>query len=91
MSFDGCYGITKIKRTKCAKRKLNVRAYYRSRANVREVRLYVNGRRAATSKRSPFKFSKSVLKYREGRKKLTLRAVYKDGKVAKKSTVFKVC
>ncbi|MBI5311386.1 MAG: hypothetical protein HZB14_10240, partial [Actinobacteria bacterium] len=91
MSFEGCYGITKIKRTKCAARRLNVRAYFRSRALIREVRLYINGRRVATSKRVPFKFSESVRRYQPGRKRLMLRAIYKDGKVVKRSTVFKVC
>lgn len=90
MSFAGCYGVTRIFRTKRPSKKLRVRAYYRSRSKVREVRLYVNGHLAAKSKRSPFRFTKSVRKYRPGRKRLTLLVYYDDGAIAKRSTVFRV-
>jgi hypothetical protein len=91
LSWAGCYGITTIRSTKCAKRTLNVKAYYRSRPNIRKVRLYVNGRLAQTRVKAPFKFKKSVRRYHKGRKKLTLRAFYKDGTVVKKSARFKRC
>lgn len=89
--FGGCYGILTFRRTRCAKRYLNVRPTYRSASEIAKVRLYINGRKVATKTRMPFKFKIPMRNFKKGRKHLMLRLFYKDGTVVRRRTVFRRC
>ncbi len=91
LSYEGCYGITAVKFTKCAKQTLRVKAFYRSRNNLKAVRMYINGRRTILQTREPFAFKKNVRPFHRGRKRLTLLAFYKDGTIVRKTVYFKRC
>lgn len=90
-NFKPCYGVRSITRTRIARKAVRVSPQYRSRSQIRYARLYINGRKVQTSKHSPFRFkAQSVRKYKQGLKRIVVRAFYKDKTVMRRSSIFRV-
>lgn len=91
LKANNCFGIQKLRRFGCVYRLLRFQPTYTSRARIKRVYLYIDGRRAAVAKHVPFQFRKSVRKISKGRHKFKLKAVYDDGTVSIKKSTFKRC
>ncbi|MFY9488662.1 MAG: hypothetical protein WAP35_08220 [Solirubrobacterales bacterium] len=91
LKFDPCPGMRIARLKKCVSKTLRISPKYRDRKKIRYVRFYINGKRKATVKRSPFRFKTSVAGYKKGRHKTLVRAVYTNKKVAKAKPSFKRC
>lgn len=86
-----CFGIQKLRRFNCVYRLLRFQPTYTSRARVRRVSLSIDGRRVATATHQPFQFRVPVRKFKRGKHRMMLRALYDDGTVSKKRSSFKRC
>ncbi len=97
LNMANCFGIQTLKPySKCLWNKLPVHPNYQSRARVRNVRLYIDGKLKRSTSTSPFRFDLKLrnlkLKKRSGgRHQLSLKATYDDGTVSIKRTAFKTC
>lgn len=91
LTAANCFGIQKLRSFKCVYRLLRFQPTYTSRARIRTVKLTIDGKRAAVARRAPFQFRVGVKKYKLGKHKLKLRAVYDDGTVSEKKSTFKRC
>jgi len=97
LNMANCFGIQTLKKySKCLHRKLPIRPNYQSRSRLKNVVLYVDGKRKSKAKKRPFRFNprlkKLKLKKKKGnRHKFVLKATYDDGTISKKTATFKVC
>jgi hypothetical protein len=95
MNLTNCFGIQTLKKyKKCLRKKLPIRPNYQSRVRVKNVVLKIDGKKKATTKRSPFRFELKIKKLKLKKKKthkIELKATYDDGTISKKTVNFKVC
>lgn len=91
LTAANCFGIQKLRSFKCVYRLLRFQPTYTSRARISTVKLTIDGKRAVVARRAPFQFRVGVKKYKLGKHKLKLRAVYDDGTVSEKKSTFKRC
>ncbi|MGH2958455.1 MAG: hypothetical protein ACRDKE_02540 [Solirubrobacterales bacterium] len=95
MNLTNCFGIQTLKKyKKCLRKKLPIRPNYQSRVRVKNVVLKIDGKKKATTKKSPFRFELKINKLKLKQKKthkIELKATYDDGTISKKTVKFKVC
>ncbi|MBJ7354709.1 MAG: hypothetical protein JHC98_07780 [Thermoleophilaceae bacterium] len=95
MNLTNCFGIQTLKKyKKCLRKKLPIHANYQSRVRVKSATVKIDGKKKATSRKSPFRFDLKIEKLKLKNKKthsLELKAVYDDGTISKKRVKFKVC
>ncbi len=97
LNMANCFGIQTLKPyKKCLLKKLPIRPNYQSRVRVKSVVLKIDGKKKATTKKSPFRFNLKIkklgLKKKRGNKHtLELRATYDDGTLSTKRTTFRTC
>jgi hypothetical protein len=91
-SFYKCKKV-KVKRLRCVRKVLKVAPTYQSRSSLKRAVLYINGKKAQTQTRlkTKFIFKKNVKDLANGKKKITVRAFYKDGHKSKASSTFRKC
>ncbi len=86
-----CFGIQKLRRFKCVYRLLRFQPTYTSRARITSVGLSVDGHHVAKSTHKPFQFRVPAAKFKPGKHKMTLHALYDDGTVSVKKSRFRRC
>lgn len=94
LSAASCFGIQKLRSFRCVYRVLRFQPTYTSRARIKNVVLYVDGKKRATAKRVPFQFrvtGRTLKKIKVGKHKIKLKATYDDKSVSVKESHFKRC
>lgn len=91
LSGTPCFGIQKLRTFKCVYKLLRFQPTYTSRARVKKVVLYVDGKKIATVNKGKFQFRVAAKKFKKGKHKFELRATYDDGTVSKKQSRFRRC
>jgi hypothetical protein len=95
MNLANCFGIQTLKKyKKCLRKKLPIHPNYQSRVRVKSVVAKIDGKKKASTKKSPFRFDLKIEKLKLKNKKkhtLELKATYDDGTVSKKKVTFRVC
>lgn len=86
-----CFGIQKLRSFKCVYRLLRFQPTYTSRARIKSVGLSIDRHHVATSTHRPFQFRVPVAKFKPGKHKITLRALYDDGTISEKRSSFTRC
>lgn len=91
LNASDCFGIQKFRTFKCIYRVLRFQPTLTSRARVKQVALYVDGKRIKVNKKSPFGFKIRAKRFKKGLRRMELRATYDDGTVSKKKSRFRRC
>ncbi|MBJ7354707.1 MAG: hypothetical protein JHC98_07770 [Thermoleophilaceae bacterium] len=97
LNMKNCFGIQQLKRyPACLHKKLPIHPNYQSRSRLRTVTVKIDGKKKASSTRSPFRFDLKLKKLKlkdtkGGRHTFELKATYDDGTVSVKKSKFKVC
>jgi hypothetical protein len=86
-----CFGIQKLRTFKCVYKILRFQPTYTSRARIKQVVLYVDGKKFSTVTKGKFQFRVAATKFAKGRHNFELRATYDDGTVSKKKSHFTRC
>jgi hypothetical protein len=95
LNLVNCFGIQTLKKyPHCLFKKLPIHPNYQSRVRVKSVSVKIDGKKKATTAKTPFRFDLKLAKLKLKAKKkhsLELKAIYDDGTISKKTESFKVC